>query len=411
MRSTHGPVALTAARKRAAYDEALAGPTLEHRAGSSLADELERHGAPGVIGDDRASPGSRGHRGERQAAVVRRGLVKEEARLRQVAAQVRGERARLVTTEEAARRVAEARQRGVQAGAEGDTPAAHPLGHRDHQRERGHHLRRDAPLERPPLRERRANEAQLAGGEVAEPAVDELRGGAGRGAAEVAGIHERDAQAGAGGFVGDPAAHDAGADHEHVERPRAQGLERIGSASEGQGLFSSRASVWVQRGVRRLGEPPPPAPARPGYTSKNNMPAFSLRAWCSWSSGRSGGAGTTPIEVVPARGVEARAPERGDERLRISRDDREHPVRPPLGAGPGTRQARREESGELLSRPASARRSSGGSPRGACAPIVARSGADGRARSRSKRSPSAPGNPRTEPATSRSRSTSRASAP
>ena len=286
-------------RPEAQRDEALAGPSLEHRAGSPLAHELERRDA-GVIGDDRASPGSRRHRGERQATVVRRGLVEQEARLRQVAAEVRGERARLVTAEEAARRVAEARQRGVQAGAEGDASAAHPLGHRDHQRKRGHQVRRDLALERPPLGERSADEAQLAGGEVAEPAVDELGGGAGRGTAEIAGVHERDAQPCAGGLVGDSTAHDAGADHEHVERPRAQGLERLGPAREAQGLS---APVLPSGRTRR--SPPRQASAAcacaPPGTRAGRRRRITLRASCGSSSGRSAAPGRRRSTSSPAR--------------------------------------------------------------------------------------------------------------
>jgi hypothetical protein len=84
----------------------------------------------------------------------------------------------------------------------------------------------DDPHERAPFLVRLADQADVSEPEIAEAAVDELRGGTRGRPAEVAAIDERDCEAGARGLRGDARADDAAADDEQVEARAAQPLER-----------------------------------------------------------------------------------------------------------------------------------------------------------------------------------------
>lgn len=68
-----------------------------------------------------------------------------------------------------------------------------------------------------PLVMRLSYEADVAEAEVAQPAMDELRGCARGAASEVACLHERDSESGARGMGRDPGADDAAAHDEQVE--------------------------------------------------------------------------------------------------------------------------------------------------------------------------------------------------
>ena len=82
------------------------------------------------------------------------------------------------------------------------------------------------------LGERLVDEADVALLEVAQPAVDELRGLRRRARGEVVALDERGAQPAGRGVEGDPRAGDAAADDEHVEvlvaepRERSRTIER-----------------------------------------------------------------------------------------------------------------------------------------------------------------------------------------
>jgi len=85
-------------------------------------------------------------------------------------------------------------------------------------------MRRDDLHQQPPLVVSLANEADVAEPEVAEAAVDELRGG-GRGAcAEVAAVDESDSEACTRRLGCDSRTDNAASDHEQVERPLPEPL-------------------------------------------------------------------------------------------------------------------------------------------------------------------------------------------
>ena len=88
---------------------------------------------------------------------------------------------------------------------------------REHEREPPDEVRRDDAHQHAALVMRLANEAEVPELEVAQPAVDQLRGGARRGAAEVAAIDERDSEPDPRRGRGDAGADDPAADDEHVE--------------------------------------------------------------------------------------------------------------------------------------------------------------------------------------------------
>ena len=71
-----------------------------------------------------------------------------------------------------------------------------------------------------------AHQPDVAETEVAEAAVDQLRRGARRAAAEVAAVDERDSEPVRSGELGDPGPDDPAADHEQVVPPLAQLRER-----------------------------------------------------------------------------------------------------------------------------------------------------------------------------------------
>jgi hypothetical protein len=90
-------------------------------------------------------------------------------------------------------------------------------------------MRRNDPHEKPSLAMRLPDEPDVAEPQVAETAVDQLRRRAGRGAREVALVHERDPQPMGAGRLGDPRADDPAADDEQVEPLRRETLERVGT--------------------------------------------------------------------------------------------------------------------------------------------------------------------------------------
>ena len=88
-----------------------------------------------------------------------------------------------------------------------------------------HEVRRQALGEQAPLVQRFADQAEVEALQIAQAAVDELAGPAGRAGGEVALLDQRDREAAAGGVERDTAAGDASADDQHVEELGAEPLE------------------------------------------------------------------------------------------------------------------------------------------------------------------------------------------
>ena len=143
--------------------------------------------------------------------------------------QARHERARGLRAQQAPPAVLEATESPVQHEARsqlgGPDRAAAVDG--DEERARPHEVRRDDPRERMPLGMGLADEADVAHLQVAQPAVDQLGGGARRRTGQVAALHERHAEPGPRSEPGDGAAHDAAPDDEQVEGARDERRERV----------------------------------------------------------------------------------------------------------------------------------------------------------------------------------------
>jgi hypothetical protein len=87
-------------------------------------------------------------------------------------------------------------------------------------------MRRDHPHQCPALVVRLAHETDVAKSQVAEAAVDELRGGARGACTEVGAVDERDGKPSPRRMGRDPCSYDPPADHEHVEGPPSELLDR-----------------------------------------------------------------------------------------------------------------------------------------------------------------------------------------
>jgi hypothetical protein len=90
-------------------------------------------------------------------------------------------------------------------------------------------VRRHAPRERLDLAERLADEREMSEAEVAEPAVDELRGRARRPRGEVAPFDERDREPVPRRELGDAGPENPAADDEQVEALAPEPFERRGA--------------------------------------------------------------------------------------------------------------------------------------------------------------------------------------
>ena len=99
-----------------------------------------------------------------------------------------------------------------------DSRAIRPVGvQREEERGAPDEVRRDDLRQHTPLVMGFAHQADVAEAEVAQPAVDELRGGARGRASKVAGIDERDRETRTRGVSCNRGADDPAADHEEVE--------------------------------------------------------------------------------------------------------------------------------------------------------------------------------------------------
>ena len=101
---------------------------------------------------------------------------------------------------------------------------------REQERQAMHQVRCDGPGRRAALVVRLAHQAHVAETQVAKTAVHELRRGARRARAEVAGVDERDGEALARGVRGGRGADHAAADHEEVVCRAPERLARRGAA-------------------------------------------------------------------------------------------------------------------------------------------------------------------------------------
>ena len=88
-------------------------------------------------------------------------------------------------------------------------------------------MRRDDLHEQPALVVGLAHEADVAEPQVAQAAVDQLRGSARGARAEVAAVGERHGEAGARSLGRDSRPDDPAPDHEQVERPLPEPLARL----------------------------------------------------------------------------------------------------------------------------------------------------------------------------------------
>ena len=230
--SLHTPVALTT-DARAHLDAPAVG--LDDRA-RRLAAVVEQLDDLGVVGDDGAVvEGGGAQDREREAGVVGGGVVVEVG----AGQPLLGERGHVGH----GLRLLQALVELADAGAAGEVVHPHRAAERpgdlrvdepvlreqrDEERQQPHEVRRVAaePL---PLAQRLVHEPHVAVLQVAQAAVHQLRALRRRAAGEVVPLDERGAQAAAGGIERHAGAGDPAADHEHVERRRAQLLQRPGA--------------------------------------------------------------------------------------------------------------------------------------------------------------------------------------
>ena len=144
---------------------------------------------------------------------------------------------------------------------------------RQQERETVHEVWRHDIRQRAPLVVRLADEPDVTEPQIAKTAVDQLRRGARRRAAEVSGLHQRDSETDPGGVRGDGRPDDAAADYQQVVVPGGELVEgtpaRAQTAIGFAHAFSPAASVTSTRtwraagGTVRLAAPrAPPRPSR-----------------------------------------------------------------------------------------------------------------------------------------------------
>ena len=229
--SSQGPVALTTAR---ASTETIS-PESRSRTSAPLTLPATMRSVDdlGVVEDRGARLRRRRHVGEAQAAVVRPGVLVDATAAKAVEAEAGNaspgplgldESTELFTGERRVRPQPRLDRRGPVRAAAVDG---------EQERDPPDQVRRDDAQQRPPLRVRLPHELHVAEPEVAQAAVDQLRRGARRGAAEIGAVDERDAEPGSRRLVRHPCADDPAADHEEVVGcPRELGARsraRLGS--------------------------------------------------------------------------------------------------------------------------------------------------------------------------------------
>ena len=139
-----------------------------------------------------------------------------------------------------------------------------------------HEVRRDRPGERPPLVVRLAHQADVPETQVAQAAVDELRGCARRARAEVPGLDQRDGEARACGVRRRRGTDHAAADHEQVECRPPERLARSGTPlARGEPRYDHRGFVHARR----------PAGSTTSTRANGALPGRSSRAATMPSSG------------------------------------------------------------------------------------------------------------------------------
>jgi hypothetical protein len=181
-----------------------------------------------VRGHDRIQRGRRLQRRQRQPAVVGEMVVVEHRPGQALAAQAGHPRARLVDRDPAASALIGAGQHPVQpdAGAHLPQRLRRVRRHRHHELERAHQVRRQHLRVQAPLAVGLAHQPQIAHGQIAQPAVQQLRGGRRGGTGQVAAVDHGHACAGPRRRPGGRGADDAGADHQHVHDGAVQPLQR-----------------------------------------------------------------------------------------------------------------------------------------------------------------------------------------
>ena len=196
----------------------MARPALE-------ADELDPARDDGAVG------GSGAEVEQAQAGVVRARVGVDAGRAQPVRPQRGDELGRGPRRDEAAPLLRDPGQPRVRPERAADRHSTvRPAGvDRQDERDPAHEVRGDPARERLDLAERLTDEREVAEAEVAEPAVDELRGCARRPGGEVAALDERDGEPVARRELGDAGAEDPAADDEQVEALAAEPFEGRGA--------------------------------------------------------------------------------------------------------------------------------------------------------------------------------------
>ncbi len=226
--STQGPVALTTARVRM-RDLLARGRAHLDAGGRPVA-----HVQPDDLAarrDGRAA-GRRGARDrDHEAGIVGLMVVVDAAGAQAVGSERRCQGVRAVRRDDQRGSVAEAGEGAVgnHAGPDHDRPVRPVGAQRHHEAERPHEVRRDDAGERAALGVGLAHQLDVAHPQVAEPAVDQLGGGARRPRGEVVALAQRDAQSGSRGDPGDAGPDDPSPDDDEIERVALEGLlQRVG---------------------------------------------------------------------------------------------------------------------------------------------------------------------------------------
>jgi hypothetical protein len=191
----------------------------------------------GVVDDNGAVLGRRADIREAEPAVVRPGVGIEPAPLQGVEAEGGDALRRALGLDHASEPLAGERRVEPEARLDRKAPIGPVLVQRQEKRQPANEVGGDDAHEGAPLLVRLADEADVSQPEVAEAAVDELRGRARGGAAEVGAVDERDGESGARGLGGDARADDAAADHQDVEAAAREPLQRGAAPAQIQSGF------------------------------------------------------------------------------------------------------------------------------------------------------------------------------
>ena len=176
----------------------------------------------GVVQDDRATVGGGAHIRHGQPRVVRPGVGIERRGMQALGAQLRDEPERAGLADTAVQlRASESRVQEDARAHEPGTVRAVAV-EREDERQPVHEMRCDDVHQCAPLLVRLAHQPDVAHLEVAQPAMDQLGGGARGCRCEVAALDERHVEPVRARGLGDAGADDPATDHEQIEVARAE---------------------------------------------------------------------------------------------------------------------------------------------------------------------------------------------